>query len=500
MPVGVSKVSHSLPLSPATSSLSTGVQILQEGDFRTEEHYLLLFFLIGRILLLWGQFGAAMGFDIGAHQEMLSRVSWGVPDSPVREVFYSYHPPLGFLIPRSIELLGIPAALSIQLTSFFASLLLFFVLRSIVASLGFLRSPLGIAFLYLTASIPLQIFLAHSHNLDILILLFAGMVLFTSIHLLWLPEAAKRSRIDTILLQLLMVGALSYAMLTKFSGLLLFSIPPLCALLVSGFKAKMWGMLRVTLLCTLALGLVSPYYYMRYYAAEGTFFPNNGDWMVGEALSNSRAIRDQDPGKFLRELFIIPEGHWAGGLIHRDLDVIRLSDTWRDFWLMPDYLGPNSPLQKRLGALYYWVLPWFFPLGLFALWMLSRQSGLPLRSTRWKNVFLSELQKTLHWIIRPPSLFFASWRRFGAVLGLFAFVQLSALIYYLYQNPFAGWGPAKGMYVAPITWFIAYLLAPLFCLPIFAPKCFGQRRLAWQRTSLLLLGAVVLLHHALPQY
>jgi hypothetical protein len=476
-----------------------GTAILEEEDFAVQERQLLLFFLIGRVLLLWGQFGAAMGFDIGAHQEMLGRVSWGIPDAPVREVFYSYHPPLGFLIPRSIELLGVPAALSIQLTSFLASLFLFFILRATLLALGFLHRPIGIAFLYLAGSIPLQVFLAHSHNLDVLVLLFASVVLYTSVRVLW-PAGGKRSILDTVLLQVTMVGALSFAMLTKFSGLLLFSLPPLCALLARGWKAKVRGMLRAVALCAVALVLVSPYYSMRYYAVEGTFFPNNGDWMVGEALLNARKMRDEDPGKFLRELFIIPVGHWAGGLIHRDLDFIRLSDTWRDFWLMPDYLGPNSPLQKRLGSFYYWMVPYFLVVGSSVLWIFSRQSGVVLQRTKWRNVFLAEFERVFHWLTRPSSLPLSTWKRFGALLALFALVQLCALIFYLYQNPFAGWGPAKGMYVAPVSWLIAYLLAPLFCMPALAPRCFGERRIAWQRTSLIMLGAIVLLHHALPQY
>ena len=270
------------------------------------------------------RYGTVIGYDSGAHIEMVQRLTWAMPDTPIRETFYGYHPPLGFLVPRLLHLIGFTPEHSIQIVSFAASLTAFFLLRATLKHLHLLSKPSGIAFLYIASSIPIQLSIATSVNLDVIVVAFAAATLYGAVRFLW-PHAAfsdahpqyilplrfhhsdphqKNNYYDTTLAVLCSVTAIACAALTKFSGVLLLALLPLVAL-AQPFHRKWFQRCALgATACAMAMAFAFPYYYARYYIPEGKFFPLNTEWTVKEETERAIAKRDEDRTQFFKDLFI----------------------------------------------------------------------------------------------------------------------------------------------------------------------------------------------------
>lgn len=455
-----------------TASMDLGIASFVRGwiakqkkpPLRLIERLLLLIFLFSRFCLFVITFGRPAGFDTGAHLEMLQKLTWGHPDLPIRETFYSYHPPMGFLLARSFHLLGLSPEVSIQIVSALFGLATFFLLRQTLQYLKILHRPASIVFLYVAASVPLQIFIVSGMNLESILLACAAAVLYCGIRLFWgtdpLTKNVKKHPWRCAACGVLAISILAFALLTKFSGILLLTIPPLVAAL-SPLDRRWWKAVLISIALSFFAGAISfPYYYVRYYVTEGTFFPNNGDWIVTDAFKEARKKRDENPVRFFTNFFDAAPVHLEKGILHRDYDVLRFADTWRDLWLKDQFLGPTNGAAKGAGILYLWV----FPMLILA--------GLPtfLLELKWHSV----------------------WTRLGIVLFTFGLLQFAAFLWYLYSEPFAGWGPAKGLYVAPLIWAIAFLAGALF----------GEGKLPpWRRWALFTLLAVfVFFNHTAPAY
>jgi len=450
---------------------------------------LLLLFLGGRISLFIRRMGEVVGFDPGAQIEMVQKLTWAVPTTPIRESFYGYHPPLGFLMARTIHLLGPSPEVSVQIVSFTASLLAFFMMRSILKWLRLLYRPSGMAFLYFSASMPIQISLSTSVNLDILLLALSTVTLAGSVRLLW-PSIAFRDthlsaeplpltfgkkdantrhrRHDALLAACTIVGAIAGALMIKFSGLLLIAIPPL--VLFAAPRTRGWfcrGSLAAVA-CTAALSLAFPYYYHRYYIPEGKFFPLNTEWEAKEGVERSIVKRDEDTLRFYIELFKPTKVYAEQGPTHSDADVNRLSDAWRDLWIRDSWTGDTHPAALKVGLVYSRGVPWLMAMGVI--------------------FFLRRVRRRTLWI------------RLGWVLLAYSLVQLTALIQYIYRIPYAGYGPSKGIYILPTVWGVSYLVVQSFQDPRLLPRMLRPHIHLLQHACLCAIAAFVVVNHAIPAY
>ncbi|HLD71124.1 MAG TPA: hypothetical protein VI873_00735 [Candidatus Peribacteraceae bacterium] len=432
--------------------------------FKWIERVLLGTFLVCRAWLFYVTAGVPAGFDAGAHIEMLTKLSWMHPDIAVRDSFYSYHPPMGFLMARTFHLLGLTPEVSVQIVSALFAILTFFFLRMTLQYLKILYTPASIVFLYLGAAIPLQIYLATSINLESIILSATAGILYCSVRLFWgkqpLAEQIPKHPATFATYATATVSLLLFAMMTKFSGLLLFAIPPLVAALGKINRRWIQKMIVTCALCFIGLGIAFPYYYLRYEKTEGTFFPYNGDWIIEGAMQESRTKRDENPVRFFVDAFEVSPVHLKDGLRFHDSEVIRLLDVWRDFWLKDQFLGGTSKMAEIVGIGYMWSFPMLILIALPTYLL-----GLHTRSM---------------------------WNKLGGVILAFATLQFIAMVLYVYKNPFPGWGPNKGMYIAAAMWGIAFLIGTLF----------GEGPLPlWRRLLLLLLLLTfVIVNHVIPVY
>ena len=437
-------------------------------DKKTFWHYpeliLLSLLLLSRILLFLDRLGTELGWDTGAHLEMVSLYTWGDLSIDVRESFYSYHPPFGFLLARTFHLMGLSPLVSVQILSFIASLTAFFFLRATLQKLDFLSSPIGIAFLYITSSIPLQIYLSTSVNLDVLILALASVILYCSICICWKHQKSWE-------LYLGLLTALAAALLTKFSGWILLSIPILCALtkprglLDEGLSVlhHIRHPLRSTTLTLLSvLILTFPYYHHRYYATKGTFFPSNTDTWIGE----HREKRDKAPFIFMKNVLLAPKAHAQGTPLEEfSFEGLRLYDVWNSFWARSTDFIEQSEISKGLSQLYRTFTPFLMIIGLMI-------------------VLCTAYRRSSY------------WNRLGIVILSFTFIQFLALLWYIYQNPYGDWIPAKAAYIAPAVMGIGFLLAHSFApFTHFTPK-----RTSLQVALLAGIAIFIIVNHSIPVY
>lgn len=433
-------------------------------DIASREVWLLWLLLAGYVWHFGWKFGETLGFDAGAHLEMLDHLTWSHPFIGLRALFYSYHPPLGFLLARAIHLLGPTSLRSVQILNFIASIAAFLLLRETLRRLKLLGRPGAVAFLYLFGAMPLTLYLQASINLDVLILATGSLVLLLSALLFW-QEKPAMPRAGRIACGIGLVWALVTGMLFKFAGLLLFAIPPLVAFgLPSRPRWKQW--LLAVQICVVALAVVFPYYYQRYYIHEHKFFPVNVEWFAGN-LQKNRTIRDNNRLAYIERMLAPSPLHVTQGLVVRDYDVPRALDVWRDFWIKEKaFFGDMQPAVRRISLASFLLATVLCIHGLF--------------------VFL----------LYPDDD--ATWRRFGWIaLGISAVFALS-LFSAMYQFP--DFGPAKGVYIPLALWGVAYLLSESLCRLPLAP--FGRAdKHSWNRLALsVFLAAFILLNVLLPVY
>lgn len=459
------------------------------------ELFLLSIFLLSRFWILINRWGESWGFDSDAHRWMLQILSWGDPIVGVRESFFSYHPPLGFLLPRTLMLTGFSDVVSIQLVSFVASLTAFFFLRATLKSLNLLYHPVSLAFLYITASIPLQVYMATSINLDAIILACASATLYCAVRIFW----CKNTREQIVRLTLGLIAILTFSILTRFSGLILIAIPTLVALfspqkkhqapstkfqknsklqnpnykksflgfenwdffgawdLGFGIFQKLKLITASTLISVIALAVASPYYINRYYAQEGVLLPSNNDGWI----EPYQVQRDTDRLTFVLNQLFAPLAH-AEGTPLEDFDFagIRLFDTWNSIWARSTWFRAQSLPSIIVSMFYIVTMPFLLVGGLIAY-----------RKT--KN--------------RTPAL----WKALGRTLILFSLLQLLASIQFVYNKPYAPWHPAKAIYIAPVILGIGYLISNnLYTL---------QSELGW-KIALGFVAMFIMLNHGVPVY
>jgi hypothetical protein len=420
---------------------------------------------------------------------MVQRLTWAIPNAPIRETFYSYHPPLGFLLPRILHLIGFTPEHSIQIISFAASLAAFFLLRATLKHLHLLSKPSGIAFLYITSSIPIQLSIATSVNLEVIIVAFAAATLYSAVRFLWphttfsdahlqymLPlrfhdsdPHQKSHYYDTTLAVLGSVAAISCAALTKYSGVLLLTLLPLVALAQPFHRRWFRRCALGAATFVIAMAFTFPYYYSRYYIHEGKFFPINAEWTVKEEMEQAIAKRDEDRIQFFKDLFHLHPAYAATDPERTDAETNRLWDVWRDFWIRNTRTGQvRSVAALKVGLLYMHIASWLLPAGLL--------------------IFLQRVRRRTSWI------------RLGWVILGFSLIQIAAQVHYIYRLPYAGYGPGKALYILPFVWGIGYLVVTTFQDQRLLPKFLRGSLPKLQHALMTVVLIFVIVNHAIPVY
>lgn len=423
------------------------------------ERWLLVIFVGAKAYLLWKYWDQPIGFDWGGHVEMvvvpIDRLFLG---HDLFQFFYSYHPPLAFLLAKVPYAFGVPVVASVQIVSTLSILLSFLLLRQTLRHLAFLETAEGVALLYLSYAIPVTIYLSRSVNMESILLLCASGVLWCSVHLF--VDTPRHAPWYRGLLVATLVGWLAAGLFTKFTGVLLLPLPFLVAWCL-GTDRRPRCVIAPVIIAVTAVVAVLPYYYLRYYQATGAWLPSNTNVFDLHAQTEARQRRDAHRQDFFRALVDLPPfGHRAPQF--RDMYQPRLLDTWQDFWIMDVYLADDTQfrLGRSMAKVYLSVLTIFLVAGL------------------------------THFLVfqRPNS----PWLQFGwLTLSIFV-LFVGALAAYVYANPWGGALANKGIYVIPVIWTLGFLLTE-FLRPLLHTR---------RSHILLFIGLAVLLivHHALPMY
>ena len=419
-------------------------------DLRAVEKVFCFTFISLRLLLLARYFGQYLGYDVRGYLAVVSAISWKHPFLPLHSLYYAVHPPLGFLLTHTLALFGLSPLLSAQLLSFLASLGAFFFMRQTLKSIDLLNSVAAVVFLYVGASIPLQIYLSVVVSLDVFVLCSMSMALFFSVQLFWIKQTALRSLFHGTAL----VFVLALASLFKLSGLLLLAMPFLVFIFSDDtHKWKRVPIVIITSVLPLFTGVL--YLYYRNYRVEHTlFFSTAGLFIWVDSFRRAVEWRDAHPLLFVLSYVLpIKDG------------VPRLIPTWSSFWFMYDRVC-LSMFTAVVGVLYASFAPILCMCGLIAAYT---------QHTR-----------------RDP------WHRFGAVILACTAIQICGLCCYMWATPLFGYLANKGIYIASASWGIAYLLAASVCVVL--PFLRGKRLTVRETENLALLCTAVfmLINHLMP--
>jgi 4-amino-4-deoxy-L-arabinose transferase-like glycosyltransferase len=393
-------------------------------SWRRLEHLLLALYLASRLYILWKRWGLIYGFDANPHMEMVRLMPWAFDGFPRLDgCFYCFHPPVGFWMAKALMLTGMRDSMAIQTVSALTMLLGFFSLRATVGRVGALDRPWGIAFLYFTSSLPMMTYLGSAQTSDSIMYGWSAVILYVCVRLTWSRRRdTEAPSWRTWLGWAGLVALMAIAMLSKFSGVLLLCLPLLAALLA---PHRVWLHLRSAIVaCVLAVALVFPYYYVRNYREQHTFFPTNTSWLRADAVRAAQAKRDENRFKFILAM-LTPSAVDPDHEEVFDTKVPRLYDTWRYVWIGSDQLGPSSDSLAISRHYLVWA-PWICLAGLVAL--VRRRRRLLL------------------------------WGRAGVLFGGIAAIQVAALSKLAYDVAFAEWLYVKPVYIAPAAWFLGFLM------------------------------------------
>lgn len=433
------------------------------------ERVLLALLMLAHGYLFFARMGVVSGWDAGPLLGHLGSISWTSFLPAIDSGFYSYHPPLAFLIFRTVQMTGVSDVVAVQIVSMSCSILAFLAIRRVLRLLELREEPVAIAFLYIAFSVPLILSLATTMNLDSFMLLLTCALLLLCVRAFVLP--GQRTARARMLHALGIAAIIVAAMFIKFSGLLLTAIPVITALCGDRPRRHLPGAVAA---CVAALVFVFPFYYSHYYVVSGTFFPHNAD-LLEEFRSKSesvRALRDADRVGFFRTLITPAKGLEQPG--ERDYNAMRLSDTWRDFWASDTTVIPMTEATASVAAFYLKLMPALFAAGVLGIFlrMFSRDDARKRKS----------------------------WRTLGLILLGVATVQIAAICHFVYNTPIADWRSGKAIYIAsaalPLAFVLAHCLVPV-------ERVLRKLRVGSGPVHLLLAALVagfLLVNHLVPVY
>src|ERR1700690_1477557 len=154
---------------------------------RRLEHLLCATIVVLKLFVLYGVWGKLQGFDAVPWLEVFRVTHWFEPLPQPRALFASYHPPLSYLLARTIFWALPNEAAASQVLSTLALIGGFFGLRAALRRIGWLYSLPGLWLLYGGFSMPLFVWLAVETGYDSLTLTWYMGALAVFVSLFWRP-------------------------------------------------------------------------------------------------------------------------------------------------------------------------------------------------------------------------------------------------------------------------------------------------------------------------
>jgi len=382
-------------------------------------------------------------------------------------MFGSYHPPLSYLMARWIYAVY-PHDLEVsQILSTLAMIGAVFSIRSTLRSTGVLHTLPGLVLLYVSASVPLIVWLGVETSYDPLVFFWFTLTLAISVRLLWRGAPPGWWRRPLYVARVLVLGVvLAAGLCTKFNALFHFGIP-FCVILVRrGIRARPRSLAAVLVAVAIGIAVAAPLYYTRYYKPFGQLFPNAMDWLRANDLPTARQKRDANRWEFFLHMIRIPKEPMIGTqtAIHDSIT----NTVWLQIWKRDSYVGQQGQLSLLVSDVYLQVFP---VLLVAASPLLFWRRGLPRR-----------------------------WRNLGWLLFLVGLAFVVALVYFGWKYPLWDWTVFKAKYVTPAALWGPYAVAAFTAA--LSARFARAPRLGRFATNGVLLVVIVFMfvNHLLPVY
>lgn len=427
------------------------------------EYALLCITAILKFSLFYRRLGILYGYDAGEFTRTVQAYDFSGSLPALDAFFTSYHPPVSFFMAKFISILtGSNVIIGSQVLSFFSLLCSFLLLRGILRRIGLLHTVHGIVFLYLSASVPLFVRLATNSTYDSLVFFLGVATLYVSTELFWNPKSFSLRKSECKKNLVLLFLILTIGLLTKYSCVLHLAIPFIVLMVRSKPTHVLQHCVVVSLLCILAIGAVSPFYYHRYYKQTGDWMPMAMDWKIPKAgLSRIRAVRDKHKLAFTLHTLRMPLTHFTA--ISPIADSLP-QEVWFEMW------KPITPFQsgisKYMPDVYVHAFLPIFAFGFFLFFTRYRKRGNAVSD-------------------------------FGWILTVCAGIFLLSLLYFGYSYPIYQWLVFKAKYVPFVVLWITYLCA--LGMTSSFKKLEGTKFAALTSSAALwIVTAMIILNHTTP--
>jgi hypothetical protein len=418
--------------------------------------------------LAWGKM---QGFDDVPWIDVFHVTHWfqRLPDP--KSLFGAYHPPLSYLLCRWIYAVYPHEVEASQILSSLAILGATFALRSTLRTVGVLWTLPGLVMLYVTASLPLLVWMAIETSYDALVFMWFTVALAVSTRLFWEATPAawwKQPRRVAGVAVLGLVFALG--LFTKFNALFALMLPFLVVLARRGWVALLREVGAPLAAVALGAVVVARFYYTRYYVPLHAVFPSNMDWLKANDIKTALVARDADRWHFLTHLLRFPKESVTGARVPvRDS---FFHSAWFHLWKRDaDALASveETPLALVFSDLY---------IRIFAILMGVSAALLSLQRRRLPAV----------------------WRSLGMIFFPTLVVYAAALVFFGWKYPLWDWTPIKAKYMTPGVFWVAYCAA----LPT-VNRSAGATVAPWLQKAgtecvLLLVLLFMFINHLLPVY
>jgi hypothetical protein len=427
--------------------------------------------VILKLEVLYRSRGHLEGFDAQPWMDVFRATHWFRPLPAPKSLFLAYHPPLSFLVCRSIFAVYPHEVEASQILSTLAMIGATFALRDTLRTIGVLWTLPGLVMFYVTASLPLVVWLAIETSDDGLVFMWFTVALALSARLFWtaLPTGWWKTRRPLVvvgLLGLVFAGGLY----TKFNALFALLLPFLVIVTRRGLRALLREAGAALVAVALAAALAAPLYIGRYYLPLHALFPSNMDWLKAKDLKIAIARRNANRWGFWTHLLRLPAESITGAT-----SPVRdsfLHCMWLQLWKRDEIaLGDDrlpGTLSLALSNVYVRVFPVFMAVSATLLAVARR---------------------------RLPAV----WRGWGVVAVVVAVIYCAGLLDYGWKYPVFEWTPIKAKYAVPGVLWIGYCAALPFVNRSTAPVSPGLRRVATVGGLLAVVG-FMLVNHLLPVY
>jgi 4-amino-4-deoxy-L-arabinose transferase-like glycosyltransferase len=440
----------------------------ERAELKPIEFVLTTSMVLLKLYVLYATWGRIQGFDALPWLDVFRVTRWFEPLPGPKMLFYSYHPPLSYLLCRWIYAVYPHELEASQILSTLAIIGVAFALRSTLRTIGVLWTLPGLAMLYVSASIPLVVAMSVETSSDPVLFMWFTVTLAISAKLLWRATPAVWWRRPGYVAGVLGLGlALAAGLLTKFNAAFAFGLPFLVILARGGSRSLRREFRAPVLAATIGILLIAPFYYLHYYKPLGQIFPQPMEWMRADDLKAALKVRDANPWRFVTHVIRVPVEPITG--TQDPVTDSFVHSIWLQIWKRDAALGRQGDLSLVVSDLYVRSFP------------------------------VVVLASTLRFLIRRRTLPRA-WRQLGHVLLPVSVMFCLALLYFGWKYPLWDWRIFKAKYIAPAVLWIPYCVT----LPFVSSSTSWARMARWNelRTNAvaLLLMLFMFVNHLLPVY